>query len=477
MTLDAVVIGSGPNGLAAAITLARAGRSVRVFEAETTIGGATRSLELTQPGFIHDVCSTVHALVVLSPFLKTLPLAEHGLEFVHADAPFAHPFDDGTAVVVERSIEATAESLGEQDARAYRELIRPFSERGDELMEALLGPPGLRHPFLMARFAMTAIRSAEALARGRFRDERTRAMLAGAAAHSMVPLEYASTAGYALGLIVAAHSGGWPVARGGSQQVANALTSCLRSLGGEVVTGTRVESLAQLPSSRVVLCDVTPRQFLRIAGDRAPAGYRRRLERYRYGPGVFKMDWALTAPVPWRARACGRAATLHLGGSFGEIAESERASWEGRAHDKPYVLLVQPTICDPSRAPAGRHTLWAYCHVPNGSTTDMSSRIEDQIERFAPGFRDCIAARHAMGPADMERRNANLVGGDIAGGASDLSQLFMRPGFRLNPYTTGVKNVFLCSSSTPPGVGVHGMCGHFAARAALRSLSRAAVRS
>ncbi len=477
MTLDAVVIGSGPNGLAAAITLARAGRSVRVFEAETTIGGATRSLELTQPGFIHDVCSTVHALVVLSPFLQTLPLAEHGLEFVHSDAPFAHPFDDGTAVVVERSIEATAESLGEQDARAYRELISPFAERGDDLMEALLGPPGLRHPFLMARFGMAAIRSAQALARGRFRDERTRAMLAGAAAHSMVPLEYASTAGYALALIVAAHSGGWPVARGGSQQVANALASYLRSLGGEVVTGTRVESLAQLPSSRVVLCDVTPRQFLRIAGDRAPAGYRRRLERYRYGPGVFKMDWALTAPVPWQARACGRAATLHLGGSFGEIAESERASWEGRAHDKPYVLLVQPTICDSSRAPAGRHTLWAYCHVPNGSTMDMSSRIEDQIERFAPGFRDCVAARHAMGPADMERRNANLVGGDIAGGASDLSQLFTRPIFRLAPYATAVKNVFLCSSSTPPGVGVHGMCGHFAARAALRSLSRAAGRS
>lgn len=477
MTVDAVVIGSGPNGLAAAITLARAGRSVRVFEAETTIGGATRSLELTRPGFIHDVCSTVHALAVLSPFLKTLPLAEHGLDFVHSDAPFAHPFDDGTAVVVERSIEATAEALCEQDARAYRELISPLAERGDDLMEALLRPLGLKHPFLMARFGMTAIRSAQALARGRFRDERTRAMLAGAAAHSMVPLEYASTAGYALGLIVAAHCGGWPVARGGSQQVANALTSYLRSLGGEVVTGTRVESLAQLPSSRVVLCDVTPRQFLRIAGDRAPAICRRRLERYRYGPGVFKMDWALTAPVPWRARACGRAATLHLGGSFGEIAESERASWEGRAHDKPYVLLVQPTICDPSRAPGGRHTLWAYCHVPNGSTTDMSSRIEDQIERFAPGFRDCIAARHAMSPAEMERRNANLVGGDIAGGASDLSQMFTRHRFRLNPYATGVKNVFLCSSSTPPGVGVHGMCGHFAALAALHSLSRAAVHS
>jgi phytoene dehydrogenase-like protein len=470
LTLDAVVIGSGPNGLAAAITLAQAGRSVRVFEAETTIGGATRSLELTQPGFIHDVCSTVHALVVLSPFLKTLPLAAHGLEFVHSAAPFAHPFDDGTAVVVERSIDATAESLGGEDARAYRRVIAPFAERAGDLMEALLGPPGLRHPLLMARFGLSAIRSARSLAYGGFRDERTRAMLAGAAAHSMVPLDYAATAGYALGLIVAAHAAGWPLARGGSQQVANALASYLRSLGGEIVTGTRVESLAQLPSSRVVLCDVTPRQLLTIAGDKAPAGYRRRLERYRYGPGVFKMDWALHAPVPWRARDCARAATIHLGGSFAEIADGERAAWEGRVHDKPYVLLVQPTVCDPSRAPAGKHVLWAYCHIPHGSTADMTGRIEDQIERFAPGFRECIAARHAMGPAAMERRNANLVGGDIAGGAADLGQLFARPVFSLNPYATAIPGVYLCSSSTPPGVGVHGMCGHFAARAALKTI-------
>ena len=470
MTLDALVIGSGPNGLTAAITLARAGRSVRVVEAEATIGGATRSAELTQPGFIHDVCSTVHAMVVLSPFLKTLPLAAHGLEFAHPPAPFAHPFDDGTAVVVERSIDATADSLDGQDARAYRTLMAPFVERAADLMEALLGPPGLRHPFLMARFGMTAIRSAAALAHGRFRGERARAVVAGTAAHSMVPLDYASTAGYALALIVAAHAGGWPVARGGSQQVADALASYLRSLGGEIVTGTRVESLAQLPPSRVVLCDVTPRQFLRIAGDKVPAGYGRRLGRYRYGPGVFKMDWALSAPVPWRARECGRAGTIHLGGFFAEIADGERAAWEGRIHDKPYVLLVQPTVCDPSRAPTGRHTLWAYCHVPNGATTDMTSRIEGQIERFAPGFRDCIEASHAMPPGEMERRNANLVGGDIGGGACDLSQMFTRPVLSLNPYATAVDGVFLCSSSTPPGIGVHGMCGHFAARAALRRL-------
>ena len=471
MTLDAVVIGSGPNGLAAAITLARAGRSVRVFEAESTIGGATRSLELTAPGFIHDVCSAVHALVVLSPFLKTLPLAAHGLELVHPDAPFAHPFDDGTAVVVERSIDRTVETLGAQDGGAYRALVAPFAARAPDLMEALLGPAGPRHPLLMARFGLTAIRSAARLAR-RFRDERTRAMIAGAAAHSMVPLDYASTAGYALGLIVAAHAAGWPVARGGSQQVANALAAYLRTLGGDIVTGTRVEALSQLPPSRAVLCDVTPRQFLRIAGERTPDRYRRRLSRYRYGPGVFKMDWALSAPVPWRARECGRAGTVHLGGSFDEIADGERAAWEGRVHGKPYVLLVQPSIFDPSRAPAGKHTLWAYCHVPNGSTTDMTSAIEDQIERFAPGFRDCIVARHVMGPAVMERRNANLVGGDIGGGASDLAQMFTRPVFSLNPYATAIPNVYLCSSSTPPGIGVHGMCGHFAARAALRRLPR-----
>lgn len=470
MTLDALVIGSGPNGLAAAITLARAGRSVRVLEAEGTIGGGTRSLELTQPGYIHDVCATVHAVGVLSPFFKTLPLAAHGLEFVHPEAPFAHPFDEGTAVVVERSTEATADSLGAHDARAYRALMAPFAARAGDLMEAVLGPPGLRHPFLMARFGLSAIRSAHALAHGRFRDERTRAMLAGAAAHSMVPLDYASTAGYGLGLIVAAHAVGWPLARGGSQQVANALASYLRSLGGEIVTGTRVESLSQLPPSRVVLCDVTPRQFLRIAGDRVPAGYRRRLEHFRYGPGVFKMDWALNAPVPWRARECARAGTIHLGGTFAEIADGELAAWEGRIHDNPYVLLVQPTICDASRAPAGRHTLWAYCHVPNGATTDMTSRIEDQIERFAPGFRDCIIARHAMPPAEMERRNANLVGGDIGGGACDLGQFFTRPVLSLNPYATAVDGVFLCSASTPPGIGVHGMCGHYAARAALKKL-------
>jgi phytoene dehydrogenase-like protein len=468
--LDAVVVGSGPNGLAAAITVARAGRSVRVYEAESSVGGGTRSAALTEPGFVHDVCSTVFALALASPFLKTLPLAEHGLDFAHPDSPFAHPLDDGTAVVVERSVDDTAESLVTADARAYRALMAPLVGASAELMEALLGPLGLRHPFLMASFGLTAVRSAMSLARSRFRSERARALVAGAAAHSAVPLEYAATAGYGLGLLIAAHAVGWPVARGGSQRVADALASYLRSLGGDIVLGERVSSLSQLPASRVVLCDVTPRQFLRVAGDRVPTGYRQRLERYRYGPGVFKVDWALQAPVPWRASGCGRAGTLHLGGSLAEIADSERASWTGRVHDKPYVLVVQPSLFDSSRAPAGHHTLWAYCHVPHGCTVDRTDAIERQIERFAPGFRDCIASRHVMPPSAMEQRNANLIGGDIAGGASDFAQIFARPIASLNPYATPLDGVYLCSSSTPPGIGVHGMCGYYAATTALRSL-------
>ena len=468
--LDAVVVGSGPNGLAAAIAVARAGRSVRVYEADTSVGGSTRSAALTEPGFVHDVCSTVFALALVSPFLKTLPLAEHGLEFAHPDAPFAHPLDDGTAVVVERSVDATAESLGAVDARSYRGLMTPLVGASAELMQALLGPLGLRHPFLMASFGLTAIRSATGLAHSRFRTERARALVAGAAAHSAVPLEFSATSGYGLGLLIAAHAVGWPVARGGSQRVADALASYLRSLGGDIVLGERVSSLNQLPASRVVLCDVTPRQFLRLAGERVPTGYRQRLERYRYGPGVFKVDWALDAPVPWRAPGCERAGTLHLGGSMAEIADGERASWAGHVHDKPYVLVVQPTLFDSSRAPAGRHTLWAYCHVPHGCAVDRTDAIERQIERFAPGFRECIASRHVMPPSAMEQRNANLIGGDIAGGASDFAQIFARPIASFNPYATPLDGVYLCSSSTPPGIGVHGMCGYYAATTALRSL-------
>ena len=470
--LDAVVVGSGPNGLAAAIALARAGRSVRVYEAQSTIGGGIRSMPLTEPGFVHDVCATVHALVPASPFLSTLPLHDFGYEPVHAPAPFAHPLDDGTAVVVERSVDATADALRRTDGAAYRRLMHPFVERSQDLMGALLGPLRFREPWLMARFGLIALRSAAALARARFVDERTRAMFAGAAAHSVAPLDSLGTSGFAMGLIVAAHAVGWPVAKGGSQKLADALAAYLRSLGGEIVTGTPVESLAQLPRSRAVLCDVTPRQFVRLASNRIPAGYRRRLTKYRYGPGVFKMDWALNAPVPWSAGECHRAGTIHLGSTLAEIAASERAAWDGRIHDRPYVLAVQPTVADPSRAPAGQHVLWAYCHVPHGSAVDMRERIESQIERYAPGFRDCIVSRHHLNPAAMEQRNANLVGGDIAGGATDLRQVLARPVLAINPYATPLDGVYLCSSSTPPGVGVHGMCGYHAAQAALKTTLR-----
>jgi phytoene dehydrogenase-like protein len=470
--LDAIVIGSGPNGLAAAITLARAGRSVRVYEAEPTVGGGARSAELTEPGCLHDVCATVHALALASPFLRTLPLAEHGFEAVHPDVPFAHPLDDGTAVIVERSIDATTAGLCRHDAREYRRLLAPLCARADHLMDALLlRPPGWRHLPLSLRFGVTAIRSAAGLA-SRFADERTRAMLAGVAAHSTLPLQHPAGAGFLLALSVTAHAVGWPFARGGSQKLADALAACLQSLGGEIVTGVRVHSLAQLPRCRAVLCDVTPRQWLSMAAGRVPRGYRRRLARFRYGPGVFKVDWLLGSPVPWRAAACHRAGTLHVGGSFSEIAASERAAWEGRVHDRPYVLLAQPGRWDPSRAPAGQHTLWGYCHVPNGATADMTERIEAQIERFAPGFRDCIVARHTLGPAGMERRNANLIGGDIGGGAADIRQLFTRPVASLHPYATALQGVYLCSASTPPGIGVHGMCGHRAALAALRTTLR-----
>jgi phytoene dehydrogenase-like protein len=471
-SIDAVVIGSGPNGLAAAIAIARAGYSVRVYEAQSTIGGGMRSAELTRPGYVHDVASTVHALVLMSPFLKTLPLAQYGLEFAQPEAPFAHPLDDGSAIVVERSISETARAVDGKDGRAYQGLVTPFVESSDQLMETLLGPFSLRHPIRMARFARYAARSASSFARHMFESERTRAMFAGVAAHSMVPLEKLATAGYALGLIIAAHTVGWPVARGGSQQASNALAAYLRSLGGEIVTGTPVESLEALPKSRVVLCDVTPRQLLRIAGDRLRGLYRWRLSRFRYGPGVFKMDWALNAPVPWKSSECRRAGTVHVGGSLSEVAESERAVWEGRVSERPYVLVVQPTNFDPTRAPEGKHTLWAYCHVPNGSTLDMRDRLEAQIERFAPGFRDCVLERSLMAPAELERTNANLVGGDIAGGAADVAQLYARPVASFHPYRTSIDGVFLCSSSTPPGVGVHGMCGFHAAKDALRHLTK-----
>jgi phytoene dehydrogenase-like protein len=472
MPLDAIVVGAGPNGLAAAIALARAGRSVRVYEAGASVGGAARSAELTTPGSIHDVCSTIHALALASPFLSQLPLREFGLEFAHPNIPFAHPLDDGSAAACRRSVLETADSLPRGDAKAYKALFEPFVERSVDLMDALLGPIGLRHPLLMARFGARAVRSAEGLARSRFRSDAARALLAGAAAHSMVPLDHLATAGYGLGLILTAHAVGWPVARGGSQRVSDALAAYLRSLDGEIVLDARIESLDELPPSRAVLCDITPHQFLRMAGRRLPWLYRWRLERYRYGPGVFKLDWTLSDAVPWRADACRDAGTVHLGGSLDEIVKSENDPWHGRHSETPYVIVVQASRFDHLRAPSGRETLWAYCHVPHGSDVDMTQAIERQIERAAPGFRDCIVARHAMGPAAMERRNPNIIGGDIAGGAADLSQVYTRPMLKLDPYATPLEGVYLCSSSTPPGVGVHGMCGFYAAQSALRWLDK-----
>jgi phytoene dehydrogenase-like protein len=466
---DAIIVGSGPNGLAAAITLARGGRSVLVLEANNKIGGGIRSAQWTLPGFIHDTCSTVQALAVVSPFFRTVPLSDFGVELVHPSAALAHPLDDGTAAVVERSIDATCETLG-RDASAYRRLIQPLVENADKLNADILGPLPLppRHPFVFAQFALPALLPARTLAELIFSGERARGLFAGIAAHTMLPLENLSTAAFGLALAVSAHVTGWPIVRGGSQNFADGLAAYLSSLGGKIETGHCVENIDELPRARAYLFDVTPRQLLHIAGSRFPSGYRRALEKFRYGPGVFKIDFALDGPVPWKAQECLRAVTVHLGGTLAELAASERSVWEGKPPDKPYMLVVQQTLFDTTRAPAGKHTVWSYCHVPNGSTFDMTERMISQIERFAPGFRDRILAKHVMPPAAIQQHNANYVGGDINGGAQDLWQLYSRPTLSLNPYATPAKGIYICSSSTPPGGGVHGMCGYHAARAALR---------
>ncbi len=469
---DAVIVGAGPNGLSAAITLARAGRSVLVLEAKETVGGGCRSAELTLPGFIHDVCSAIHPLGLASPFMRGLPLEEHGLEWVQPSAPLAHPLDDGTAVVIERSVAATATeaNLG-RDAHAYRALMRPLVRDWPKIGLDLLGPLRFpRHPVALARFGLKALLPAELLARVVFKEERARAIFAGMAAHSMMPLERPPTASFGLVLGALAHLVGWPVARGGSQQIAGAMASYLRSLGGEIAVGQRVESLEDIPPARAILFDLTPRQIVQIAGERLPWGYRRQLGRYRYGPGVFKVDYALDGPVPWMAAGCLRASTVHLGGTLEEIAAAERAVWRSEHPEKPFVLLGQQSLFDGTRAPEGKHTVWAYCHVPHGSTFDMTGRVEAQIERFAPGFRNRVLARHAMAAADMQRYNPNYIGGDINGGVQDLRQLFTRPTISLVPYRTPAEGIYICSSSTPPGGGVHGMCGYHAARAVLRDL-------
>jgi phytoene dehydrogenase-like protein len=466
---DAIVVGSGPNGLAAAATLAGAGCSVLVLEAAERLGGGARSAELTLPGFVHDVCSAIHPLGLGSPFLRTLPLAAHGLTWIQPELPLAHPLDDGSAVVLAPSVEATAEGLG-PDAAAYRRLMSPLVAGWEALAPDVLAPLHLpRHPLALARFGLVAMRSGRGLAEDLFAGERARALFAGLAGHAILPLEKAFTAAFGLVLGILGHAVGWPLPRGGSQRITEALAGHLRALGVELVTGARVDSLDALPSARAILCDMTPRQLLALAGDRLPAGYRRRLSAYRYGPGVFKLDLALAGAVPWRAPECARAGTVHVGGTLSEIAEAEDLVWRGGHPERPFVLVAQQSLFDAERAPRGRHTLWAYCHVPNGSGVDMTDRILAQVERFAPGVRDLVLARSALGPARLEEYNPNYIGGDINGGAQDFGQLFARPLLRRVPYATPVKGLYLCSSSTPPGGGVHGMCGHHAARAALRA--------
>ena len=466
----AAVIGSGPNGLAAAITLAQAGLSVDVFEAEAQAGGAARTMELTLPRFHHDFGSAVHPLAAGSPFFNSLPLRQHRLEWIHPPAPLAHPLDDGTAVVLERDLNSMQSSLGE-DASRWRRLMQPFAVHWCELTAGVLQPlrPAslLRHPLLMARFGLTALPSAKLLA-GVFKGERAKALFAGIAAHSFLSLDAPLSAAFGVILGAAGHAVGWPIPRSGAQAITDALCAHLASLGGTVRTNTQIESLSSLVGYDFFLCDVTPLQLLRLARNKFPSRYARRLAKFRYGPGVFKVDYALNSPIPWKCHDCARAGTVHLGGTFAEIAASEHAMAHGRHAERPFVLLSQPTLFDPTRAPAGKHIAWAYCHVPNGSTVDMLPALEAQIERFAPGFQDCILERRVLPPAALEKLNANLIGGDISGGAVDFRQFFLRPTWRL--YATPDASVYLCSSSTPPGAGVHGMCGYNAAKLALSRL-------
>lgn len=468
----ACIIGSGPNGLAAAIVLAQAGLRVEVFEAEAEAGGASRTLPLTLPGFLHDFGSAVHPLAAGSPFFTTLPLAEFGLEWVHGEVPLAHPLDDGSAVTIERKFEANDRGLG-ADGESWRRLVAPAAQHWEQFAADILAPP-LRvphHPLRMARFGLSALQSAQSLVRSHFSSARTRGLFAGLAAHSFLSLDRPLTAGIGLMFAASLHAVGWPSPRGGARAIPHALIGYLESLGGVVHTSTRIDAAAFRELSRdgaLLMCDLTPRQLLDLAGDQLTVGHRLALADFRYGPGAFKVDYALAEPVPWRAPECRRAITVHLGGTFEEIAKSESDVVQGRVPERPFVLAAQPTLFDPSRAPRGKHVLWVYCHVPNSSAADMTARIEAQIERFAPGFRDCILARHVSTPARLEAMDANLIGGDISGGAISVTQLLFRPTVR--EYATSNPKIYLCSSSTPPGAGVHGMCGYHAAKMALKRL-------
>jgi len=467
---DAVVIGSGPNGLAAGVRLAQAGQSVLIVEAHERPGGGARTAELTLPGFHHDVCSAIHPMGLASPYFQTLPLAEHGLEWIHPEIPLAHPFDDGSAAVMHRSVDETAAQFDEATAKAYRLAFGYPSRHFDELIRDIFAPPGIpKHPIVGAQFGLRALPAALDAARLWFSDEKARGLLAGNAAHSVLPLDrLLATNAIGVLLMMAGHAHGWPVAKGGSVIIVNALLSYFASLGGKLETGWKVESIEELPKAKAYLFDTPPSAMSRISGERLPEKYRARLGRFRHGPGIFKIDYALDAPVPWTAEACRKAGTVHVGGTIDEIVVSEREAWEGRHCEKPFLLTAQQSLCDPSRAPEGKHTFWAYCHVPSGSTVDMTEVIEEQIERFAPGFREVVLARHTMNCLDYERYNPNLIGGDIVGGVADWRQLITRPVVSLKPHTTPADDIFLCSSSTPPGGGVHGMCGFWAAEAALK---------
>jgi phytoene dehydrogenase-like protein len=466
---DAIVVGSGPNGMAAAIELARAGLSVAVLEAKETLGGAARTAELTLPGFLHDVCSAIYPLGLGSPFLAKLPLKKHGLDWIHPPAPLAHPFDNGKAAVLHRSVAETALTLG-RDGERYMKFMSPLVKRWSCLSQDILGPIHVpRHPLSLALFGLSALRSAVELGASIFRDEYARGLFAGLSAHSFLPLEQRGSAAFGMALGALGHVVGWPFPRQGAQQIINSMAAYLRSLGGLTVTKTPVTSLDDLPPAKLVLLDVTPRQLLSMAGKSLPWLYREQLKHYHYGPGVFKIDWALDGPIPWKTPECKLAGTVHLGGTMEEIAAGESEVASGKHPTRPFVLVAQQSLFDESRAPAQKHTGWAYCHVPHNSSFDMTGRIEEQIERFAPGFRHRILARHARAASEFEEYNPNCVGGDINGGLQNLRQIVMRPALKWIPYATPLRGLYICSSSTPPGGGVHGLCGYYAARAAIEA--------
>lgn len=467
---DAIVVGSGPNGLAAAITMQQAELSVLLVEGKDTIGGGLRTAELTLPGFKHDICSAIHPLAVNSPFFSKLPLHQYGLEFIYPEYAAAHPLDDGTSAVLRQSLELTAKDLG-KDELAYKKLIKPLIDDWQKILPDALAPlQWPQHPLALAKFGLKALPSAEWIAKRYFTSEKAKALWAGMAAHSMQPLDKPVTSAVALMLLLAAHDKGWPIPKGGSQTIADALAAHFINLGGKIETSLMVNSLKQLPSSHAVLFDVGPQQLLQIAGHKLSSLYSWQLERYRYGMGVYKIDWALDGAVPFTAEACHKAGTVHLGGTLNDIAASEKAAWKGHVAAKPFVLLAQQSLFDDTRAPQGKHTLWGYCHMPKGNTQNMVQQIESQVERFAPGFRERILAKHIMNAKQMQDYNPNYIGGDINGGVQDIAQLFTRPVLRASPYRTSAKGLYICSASTPPGGGVHGMCGYHAAKRALKDV-------